>query len=293
MMNLTKDAKYIALAALLIVFLLYGSVFVVEQQEQAIVMQFGEPISTKTEPGLYLKLPYFLQDVVKYDKRILDVNLQPKTLPDINQKQVIIDAFIKYRIVDPLKFYRSVGGYGGLARELDSILMGSLKNTIGNIQFQDLLSEKRPIIMDNIKTNVSNKATEFGVEIVDLRIVRSDLPEENVNSIFKRMIAEREKEAREYRAQGDEEAKKITSTAEKNRTILLSEARKQAEITRGEGDAEASRIFAQSFGKDADFFEFYRTMQAYRESIKSSDTMMVLSPNSEFLKYLSRLNPKN
>lgn len=289
MMKLTKEAKIFASILALIVFIFIGSFFVVEQQEQAIVLQFGEPVSTKTEPGLYFKLPYFLQDVVKYDKRILDVNLSPKTLPDINQKQVIIDAFVKYRITNALKFYRSVSNYAGLSREVDSILMAALKNTIGNIQFQDLLSEKRSRIMADIKANVSGKASEFGVEIIDLRIVRADLPEENVNSIFKRMIAEREKEAREYRSEGDEEAKKITSTAEKDRTVLLAEARKQSEILRGEGDGEASKIFAQSFGRDADFYSFYRTMQAYRESMKSSDTRMVLSPDSEFFKYLENL----
>ncbi len=288
-MNLTKDAKIFGGFIAIIFFLLYGSIYVVEQNEQAIILQFGEPVAQKNEPGLFLKLPFFLQDVIKYDKRILDVNLQPKTLPDINQKQVIIDAFVKYQITDPLKFYRTVGGYAGLSREVDSILMASLKNTIGNIQFQDLLSDKRSSIMADIKNNVRSKAGEFGVKIVDLRIVRADLPQENVNSIFKRMIAEREKEAKEYRAQGEEEAKKITSTAEKDRTVLLAEARKNSEILRGEGDGEASKIFAQSFGRDADFYSFYRTMQVYRSSIKSSDTTMVLSPNSEFLKYLDNL----
>ncbi len=289
MMKLTKEAKIIGAVLGLVVLLFVGSFYVVEQQEQAIVLQFGEPVATKTEPGLYFKLPFFLQEVTKFDKRILDVNLQPKTLPDVNQKQVIIDAFVKYRITDPLKFYKTVRTYSGLSREVDSILMAALKNTIGNIQFQDLLSDKRSSIMSDIKNNVSGKAGEFGVKIVDLRIVRSDLPEENINSIFKRMIAEREKEAREYRAQGDEEAKKITSTAEKNRTVLLAEARKNSEILRGEGDGEASAIFAKSFGRDADFYSFYRTMQVYRSSIKAADTTMVLSPNSEFLKYLDNL----
>ena len=288
-MKFTKEAKIIGTILALVTLLLMGGFFVVEQQEQAIVLQFGEPVSVKKEPGLYLKLPYFLQDVIKYDKRILDVNLQPKTIPDVNQKQVIIDAFIKYRITDPLKFYKTVGGYTGLAREADSILMASLKNAIGSIPFQNLLSQNRTAIMGSIKNNVSDKADEFGVEIVDLRIVRADLPDENINSIFNRMIAEREKEAKEYRAEGEEEARKITAGADKDRTILLATARSQSEILRGEGEGEASKIFAQSFGKDIDFFTFYRTMQAYRGSIKSSDTTMVLSPDSDFLKYLERL----
>jgi modulator of FtsH protease HflC len=288
-MKFTKEAKILATVLSAIVLLLIGSFYVVEQQEQALVLQFGEPVKVRKEPGLYFKLPYFLQDVIKYDKRILDVNLAPKTIPDVNQKQVIIDAFVKYRIIDPLKFYRSVGGYTGLAREVDSILMASLKNAIGSIQFQNLLSNERTSIMGNIKKNVSGKASEFGVEIVDLRIVRADLPEENINSIFNRMIAEREKEAKEYRAEGEEQARKITSGADKDRTILLAEARSKSEILRGEGEGEASKIFAQSFGKDIDFFTFYRTMQAYRRSLKSSDTTMVLSPDSEFLKYFNNI----
>lgn len=288
-MKLTKDAKISAGVIAVILFLLYGSFYVVEQQDQAIILQFGQPKEVKTNPGLYLKLPYFLQDVVKYDKRILDINLQPKTIPDVNQKQVIIDAFIKYKITDPLKFYKTVGGYAGLSREADSILMASLKNAIGSIPFQNLLSENRSQIMNNIKDNVSSKASEFGVQIVDLRIVRADLPEENINSIFNRMIAEREKEAKEFRAEGEEQASKITSGADKERTILIADARRQSEIIRGEGDGEASQIFAKSFGQDIDFFTFYRTMQAYRESIKSTDTRMVLSPDSDFLKYLKRL----
>ncbi len=186
-MKLTREAKILGGILGIIVFLLYGSFYVVEQQEQAIILQFGQPVANKSEPGLYLKLPYFLQNVVKYDKRILDVNLQPKTLPDINQKQVIIDAFVKYKITDPLKFYKTVGGYNGLSREVDSILMAALKNTVGNIPFQELLSEKRSSIMSEIRNNVSSKANEFGVMIVDLRIVRADLPQENINSIFNRM----------------------------------------------------------------------------------------------------------
>jgi membrane protease subunit HflC len=290
LINLSKEAKLIAIAVAVFLIILNGSIYIVEQQDQAIVLQFGEPVSVKNEPGLYFKLPYFLQDVIKYDKRILDVNLQPKTLPDVNQKQVIIDAFVKYRIIDPLKFYKTLRNYSGLSREVDSILMASLKNTVGNIPFQDLLSDKRSQIMAKIRNNVTDKADEFGVEIVDLRIVRADLPEENINSIFNRMIAEREKEAREFRAQGEEEAKKITSRADKQRTILIAEARKKSEIIRGEGDGEASKIFANSFGKDADFFAFYRSMQAYRESIKKTDTTMILSPDSEFLKYIENMN---
>ncbi len=289
-MKLNNQAKILAAVLLLMGFILNGSVFVVEQHEQAILLQFGKPVGEiKKSPGLYFKLPYFLQDVVKYDKRILEVNLAPKTLPDVNQKQVSIDAFVKYKIIDPLKFYQSVQTYVGLDQKVDSIMMASLKNTVGKIEFQQLLSEKRKEVMGEIRRNIFDKADEFGVEIIDLRIMRADLPEENLNSIFKRMIAEREKEAKEFRAQGEEESKIIMSKAEKERTIILAEAKRKSEILRGEGDGEASKIFAESYGRDADFFSFYRTMQAYRESIKNKDTSMVLSPDSEFLQYFRNI----
>lgn len=292
-MNFTPQAKILAVIIGFIAILAYGSVFVVQQYEQAIVLQFGKPIGEiKKEPGLYFKMPYFLQDIVKYDSRILEVNLAPKTLPDVNQKQVSIDAFVKYRITDPLKFYQSVQTYAGLDQKVDSIMMASLKNTVGRIEFQELLSEKRKEVMGKIRSNIFDKADEFGVEIVDLRIMRADLPQENLNSIFKRMIAEREKEAKEFRARGEEEANVIRSKAEKERTIVLADAGKQSDILKGEGEAEATKIFAESFGKDADFFTFYRTMQAYRKSIKKNDTSMVLSPDSDFLQYFRTIETK-
>ncbi|MDX1949266.1 MAG: protease modulator HflC [Rickettsiales bacterium] len=290
-MKFTNQAKIFAFILSAIIFLIYGSVYVVEQSQQAIVLQFGKPIGEiKSKPGLYFKAPFFLQDVVKYDKRILEVNLEPKTLPDVKQKQVSVDAFIKYKITDALKFYQTVQNYNGLYQKVDSIMMASLKNTLGRIQFQDLLSEKRKSVMNEIKINVSSKAEEFGVKIVDLRIRRADLPRENLNSIFNRMIAEREKEAKEFRAEGEEQAKEIMSRAEKERTISLAEAKRKSEILRGEGDGEASKIFAESYGKDVDFFAFYRAMQAYKESLKSGDTSVVLSPDSEFLQYFRSLD---
>lgn len=288
-MTLTREAKILALILLLIAIILNGSIYIVQQNEQALVLQFGKPVPpTKSEPGIYFKAPYFLQDVVKFDKRILEVNLEPKTLPDAHQKQVIIDAFVKYRIVDALKFYQTVQTYNGLSQKVDSILMASLKNTIGKISFQELLSEKRPQVMKNIKNSIGDKADEFGVEIVDLRIVRADLPPQNINSIFNRMIAEREKEAREYRARGEEESKNIMARAEKQRTILVAEAKKKSETVRGEGDAQAVKIYADAFGKDADFYNFYKSMQVYKEVINKDNTEFILSPDNDFFKYIKR-----
>lgn len=283
---MTRNSKIILGIILTSLFILSGSIFIVEQKDQAIVLQFGEFKDAKTEPGLYFKLPFFMQEIITYDKRLLEINLEPKTLPDVNQKQIIIDAFVKYTISDPIKFYRTVKNYQGLYREVDSILKDSLTSTMGKIPFQDLLSNKRTEVMANIRNTVISKAEEFGVDIADLRIKRADLPTQNINSIFERMIAEREKEAKEFRAQGEEQSRIIKATAEKEKTIILAEANKRSEILRGEGDAEATRIFAESFGKDVDFFAFYRTMQAYKESIKSKDTSLILSPDMEFFKYI-------
>jgi len=288
-MTLDKKSKTFLISLAVVFIIAAGSFFIVEQHEQAIVLQFGEFVEAKNEPGLYLKMPYFLQDIIKYDKRILEVNLDPKTLPDVNQKQVIIDAFVKYRVIDPITFYRSVKSYSGLYREVDSILMASLKNTVGQIPFQDLLSERRSAVMGEIRDTIFSKAEEFGVKIHDLRIMRADLPQENTNSIFKRMIAEREKEAREFRSEGEEQSKIIMSAAEKERTILLAEAKKKSEITRGEGEAVATKIFADSYGKDLKFFEFYRTMEAYKRSMSDNDTSLILSPDSDFLKFFKEL----
>lgn len=288
-MEFTKNAKILLASLIILAIIINGSVFIVKQNEQALVLQFGKPVGdVVSEPGLYFKMPYFIQEVIKYDKRILEVNLDPKTLPDVNQKQVNIDAFVKYKIDNALKFYQTVQTYRGLDQKVDSILMAGLKNIIGQISFQDLLSEKRSVVMRNIQENIKDKADEFGVDVIDLRIVRADLPEQNANSIFNRMIAEREKEAREYRARGEEKAKNIMARAEKERTILLAEAKKEAETTRGEGDAKAVKIYANAYGKDVEFFNFYKSMQAYKKVVRQDNTSMILSPDSEFLKYIKK-----
>jgi membrane protease subunit HflC len=267
-----------------------GSLFVVNQNEQALLLQFGNPVGVKKEPGIYVKWPFMFESVLKFEKRILDYNGEPKSVFDKDQKPISIDSFAKYKIVDPLKFYQRVRNEQGINRILDSVVESRLREILGRIPFSNLLSADRNAVMGEIKTNVANSVKDFGVEIVDVRIMRADLPEKNANAVFERMIAEREKEAREYRAQGAEEAKRITSKADKERTILLAEAKKKAEITRGEGDAEATKTFAESYGKDISFFEFYRTMEAYKQSIKKDDTSMVLSPDSEFMKYFRSSN---
>jgi len=279
-----KAIPYI-LAALVIIFL--GSVYIVDETEQAIVLQFGEPQSGIKKAGLHFKRPFFLQNVVKMDKRILDLNAEPRELIAADQKRLIVDAFAKFRITNPLKFYQTVRNEFGIRTRLNSILDSRLREVLGSVPLSTLLTGERSDIMRQIKDNVNKETEGFGIDVVDVRIMRADLPEENSKAIFKRMQTEREREAKEFRAQGAEEAQRITSRAERDRTVLLAEAEKKAQILRGEGDAEATNIFAEAFGKDPEFFNFYRSMQAYRMTLKKENTSMILSPESDFLHLFS------
>lgn len=281
-------------------FVLASSVFVVQQTEQAIVLQFGEPKRVEQSPGLKFKLP-FVQNVEFYDKRLLDFYAETKEVIAADQKRLRVDAFLRYRIVDPLRFKQTVTEERTMRTRLNSILESSLRQALGHVQLSSIISEKRADLMTQIRNLVNEqtmgiKTTKdgtttsggFGVEIVDVRIKRADLPPANSEGIYKRMQTERHKEANQYRAQGAEDAQKIRSQADKERTILLADAKRKAETLRGEGDGEATKIFAQSFGKDEDFFQFYRTMQAYKRTLSQKDTTMVLSPDGEFLKYLEK-----
>jgi membrane protease subunit HflC len=270
-------------------FLLFGSIFIVRQHEQAIILSFGNPVGEViTEPGLHLKMPFFLNDVLVFDKRILDFDAESKTVYDKDQKPIIIDTFAKYKITNPLLFYQSAKTERRLDQLLDRVVESRLRELLGRIPFSQLLTNERNAFMLSLKNAVANEAKGLGIEIVDVRIKRADLPTKNTNAIFERMIAEREKEAKEFRAQGAEEAKKITSTADKERSILIAEANKKSEITRGEGDAEAIKIYASSFSKDAEFFAFWKSMQAYRQALSKDDTSIILSPDGEFMKYFGR-----
>lgn len=268
-----------------LVIILLGSVYIVDQTEQAILLQFGEPVDIVKEPGLHFKRPYFLQGVVKLDKRILDLDADPRELIAADQKRLIIDAFAKFKITDPLKFYQTVRNEFGIRSRLNTVLDSRLREVIGNVPLNALLTGKRSDIMKKIKDNVNEEMKSFGIDVVDVRIMRADLPEENSKAIFQRMQTEREREAKEFRAQGAEEAQRITSKADKERTIILAEAEKKAQILRGEGDGEATKIFAGAFGQDINFFNFYRSLQAYRQTLNKDSTSMVLSPDSEFLKF--------
>jgi membrane protease subunit HflC len=280
----------IIIAGVILVSIL-SSLYTVDQREQAIVLQLGEAVRLVKEPGLHVKIP-FVQNVVKFDNRILDLNARPNEVIASDQKRLIVDAFVKYKIIDPLKFYQTVREERVLRQRLNTNLDSSLRQVLGSVPLSALLTGERSDIMNNIQRNVAERSKEFGIDVVDVRIMRADLPQENSKAIYKRMQTEREREAKEFRAQGAEEAQRIRARAEKERTIILAEAEKKAQILRGEGDAEANKVFSDAFSLDEDFFAFYRTMQAYRNTLKKEDTTMVLSPENEFMKYFSDIKGK-
>lgn len=277
--------RFLIILAVFLV-LISGALFTVEQRQQALVLQFGEPVRLIQEPGLKFKIP-FVQNVQFFDKRILDLGVRDQEVIASDQKRLIINAFAKFKIVDPLKFYTTVRNIYGINSRLGAILDSSLRQIIGEVPLKDILTESRGKIMKNIRNVVSKESEIFGVEIIDVRIVRGDLPKENSEAIFARMQTEREKEAREIRANGAEKAQKIKAEANKDRTIILAEARKNSSIVKGQGDALATRIYAKSFGLDPEFSYFYLSMKAYRDVLKNDNTKLVIAPEGEFFDYFN------
>jgi len=266
----------------------YGSMFVVHQVQQVLVLQFGDPKRVIKEPGLKFKLP-LIQNTVDYDKRILDYDLPVEEIIASDQKRLVVDPFARYKILDPLKFYQTVRNENGIKNRLNSIIIAALRRVVGGVELSSLLTDKRQSIMSNIRDEVNREAQRFGIEVIDVRIRRADLPEANSLAIFDRMKSEREKEAREYRAQGQEASKRIRSIADRDKTVILANASKKGQILRGEGDSQSIKIYANAFNKDPEFFMFYRSMQAYKESLSDESTTMVLSPNSDFFKYFNNI----
>jgi membrane protease subunit HflC len=283
---MNNRTKHILIVATIAVILFASSIFTIDQRQQALILQFGEPIRVINTPGIKFKIP-FLQNAVIFDKRIIDLAISEQEVIASDQKRLIINAFAKYQITDPLKFYTSVATQQGLSSKLSGIIDSSLRQVIGEATLNELLTENRAKIMQDIKDAVSNSSEIFGIKIVDVRIMRADLPQENSDAIFARMQTEREKEAREIRANGAEEGDRIRAEADKQRTIIIAEAKKTADLTRGEGDATSIKIFADSYGKDPDFAEFYRSMSAYKEVLKNEKTKMVISPDNEFFRYMN------
>ena len=269
----------------LLLFTILSALFTVDQTKQALVLQFGEPKRIIQEPGLAIKLP-FIQDVEYYEKRVL--SLIPQDAEEVilaDQKRILVDAYARYRISNPLLFYQTVRNEFGARTRLESIIDSSVRRVLGSETLASILTGMRNNINDNIKDEVEESVTSLGIEIIDVRLRRADYPESTSQNIFNRMKSEREREAKEFRATGEEEAQKIRADAEKTRTVIVAEAARKAQENRGRGDSEAIEIYANSFGKDADFFSFYRSMEAYRAAIGESETSMVLSPDSEFFRF--------
>jgi len=279
-----KLGKFIIPVIIVLAIITYLSLFTVKEINQAIVLQFGNPKQVITQAGLQWKIP-FVQNVVFLDRRILSLDPTPEEVIASDQKRLIVVAYSRFTIIDPLKFYISVGNEMVARSRLATIINSRIRNVLGKQSLATLLSEERGRQMAIIQEGVNEEAKKFGIEIIDVRIKRADLPQANSEAIYKRMQTEREREAKEFRARGAEMAVTITSTADKEVTVILANASKQSEIMKGEGDGIRNKIFADAFGQDPEFFSFYRAMQAYEKALIGGETTMILSPDSDFFKF--------
>ncbi|MDP6709095.1 MAG: protease modulator HflC [Alphaproteobacteria bacterium] len=262
----------------------YSSLFTVQETEQALVLRLGEPRRQVKEPGLHFKMP-IIENVEMMEKRILDYDPPQEEIIASDKKRLVVDAYTRYRISNPLQFYRTVNNETFAGQRLAVIINSSVRRVLATVELQSVLSGERRELMHQIRSAVNSEAEKIGIAIIDVRIKRADLPEENSLAVFRRMQAERERDAKEARARGAEESQKIKADADRQKTVLLAEARKLAEILRGEGDATRNRIYAQAFSKDPEFFRFYRSLEAYRKAMDAKDTTLVLSPDSDFFRY--------
>ncbi len=268
----------------------YSAMFSVYETRQALVLRFGEPREVIKEAGLHFKLP-FIDNVVFVDKRILDLENPAQEVIASDQKRIVVDAFARYRIEDPLRFYQSLGSIAGANSQLSILLNSALRRVLGESSFQALVRDDRSALMGRIREQLDREAERYGINVVDVRIRRADLPPQNSDAIYRRMQQERVQEAAQYRAQGEQASQEIRSKADRDATVILAEAQRQSEIARGEGDAEKNRIFAEAFSRDPDFFAFYRSMNAYQASLKGDNTTVILSPDSEFFRYFGDETP--
>ncbi|MBB5689028.1 protease modulator HflC [Roseomonas alkaliterrae] len=288
------NRSVILLAALGVILVTAAStLFTVHQTQQVLITQFGQPIRVIREPGLHAKIP-FIQTVIAFDRRLLDFDAPGEEVILGDQRRLIVDSFTRYSIIDPLVFYQTVGATeGGIRARLNSIVSSSLRRVLGNEPLLSVLSTDRSRIMGEIQRQVNAEARQFGIEVVDVRIRRADLPEENTNAILQRMQSERERVAREARAEGAEVAQRVRAGAERERAVLLAEAQAQADVLRGQGEQEAIRIVAEAFSRDVEFFQFWRSMQAYREAFADGNARMVMTPDSEFFRFLRDSTGRN
>ena len=282
------NASIIVVVALIL--LVFQSVFIVDEREKVLVLQFGRVVAMKEDPGIKLKIP-FIQSTVTYDDRILSRDIDPLEVTPLDDRRLVVDAFARYRIIDVVKFREATGADGDQSisvagARLDRILSSQTREILGSVSSNDILSSDRAALMLRIRAGAISEAQKMGIEIVDVRLKRTDLPRQNLDATFARMRAEREREAADEIARGNEEAQKVRASADRTQVEIVSEAKRESEIIRGEADAERNAIFAQAFGADPEFFEFYRSLTAYRNSLKGQNSTMVMSPNSEFFNYL-------
>jgi membrane protease subunit HflC len=283
-MKMVKNYAPLMIAGLVTVLLLGQSILIVPETKQVLVLQFSNPVEKHVTPGIKFKIP-FIQQTMVFEKRVLDVDPPEEEVILADQKRLVVDTFARYKINNMLEFYKTLSTEQQADTRLTNIINSTLRSTLGNATLNDILSDKRTAIMASIKNQVNIAVKDFGIEIVDVRIGRADLPSQTSEAIYSRMKAERQREAAEFRAQGQEMAQEIKSKADKERTVLIAEAEKQSQMSRGQGDQAAIKIYADAFKKDPEFYSFYRTMQAYRESMSGDNTTLVLSPDNGFLRY--------
>ncbi|MBI3705808.1 MAG: protease modulator HflC [Rhizobiales bacterium] len=283
-LNVIGGVIAVLIAAALIV--AYSSLFTIYQTQQALVLRLGNPQAPITQPGLHVKAP-FIDSVVYIDKRILDLEAPAQEVIASDQKRLVVDAFARYKIQDPLRFFQTLGSIQGANSQLAILLNSALRRVLGEVTFSHVVRDQRAELMARIRELVDHEATAYGIVVVDVRIRRADLPEQNSQAVYQRMQTERQREAAEFRAQGAQRAQEIRSRADREVTVLVAEATSKSEQIRGEGDATRNQIFADAFNKDPDFFAFYRSMQAYEASMKHNDTRLLLKPDTNFFRYFN------
>jgi membrane protease subunit HflC len=281
---MNRTLAFLGGVAVVVIVGIYMTFFTVQQTEIALVLQLGKPVRVIDHPGLQVKWP-LIQNVVIYDRRILDFEPPAEEVIASDQKRLIVDTYARFKIIDPLLFYQSVGTELAADQRLSSIISASLRRIVGNVELQAVISTQRANIMKDIREDVNKEAKGFGIDVVDVRLRRADLPQENEEAIYARMKTERQREAAQYRAQGAQQAQQIRADADRQRIEIIADAQRQAQILRGEGDAQSITIYADAYGKDPAFFSFYRSLQAYKDALSGPGTTYLVSPNSEFFKY--------
>ncbi len=288
----TGFAGIILLFVLLVAIVVgYSSIFTVNQTDQALQVRLGDPIRVITEPGLNFKAP-FIDTIITIDKRILDLENPAQEVIASDQKRLVVDAFARYRIKDALRFYQSIGSIQAANIQLTTLLNASLRRVLGEVTFITVVRDDRDALMTKIRDQLDRESGSYGIAVIDVRIRRADLPEQNSQAVYQRMQTERQREAAEFRAQGGQKAQEIRSKSDREATVIIAEANSKSEQIRGEGDGERNRLFAEAYNKDADFFAFYRSMTAYENSLKSNDTRFLLRPDSEFFRFFANPSGK-